>query len=106
MLEVSEYLADLVFKPAEEIYKQLEIMNHLLDVFDELYLDENQDIQIHNKQIGIRTHIPNNIDYSTKAAMLGHALYGIHWSIALPDYLKIVNQKWKKISKKPIDKKK
>lgn len=106
MLEVSEYLADLVFKPAEEIYKQLEIMNHLLDVFDELYLDENQDIQIHNKQIEIRTHIPNNIDYSTKAAMLGMALYGIHWSTALPDYLKIVNKKWKKISKKPIDKNK
>lgn len=97
-VEISKYLCDLTFKPIEEIFEQLKIMNQVLDIFDELSLDENG-IQIHNKSIGIRTHIPINQDYSTTAAMIGFAIYGIFWTSALPDYLEMVNKEWKQRSK-------
>jgi len=100
-MQESKRLAEISFLPIEDIYSFLCRMNQTADLFDRLELqnDSYPQILIHNKKVGLTTHIPYLIDPITRAVLLAQAIYGTYWTKALPDYLVYVDQQWKEVKK-------
>lgn len=91
-----KHLAEVSFLGVEEIYEFLVSLNKQTNLFTQLEIsNDKSQILIYNCKANLRTHVPMYVDSSTKAIMLAQSIFGIHWTVALPDYMKYVQQLWK-----------